>query len=338
MPADAKTKHSNRGQQPYTSGLGKVFTSPTKRRNKHKSTTLVAPIGLNMRQKRLLDDIRRLKALPANTGAHACSESDTVLEGQPPKGDPESFNHSLEPICAAPLDFESSDPGMVDATVSLDPTLFTKSRRTLPDATAHELYNRWMTRLPTLVLSLSVYVTRTTGVHLEPVTELKSTCLKDQRDMCHWKSSNILCLFFDRKLTILTSKCLNSLSVFQILRALMLNHVNVSICSKSWYPTVSSPRHRQNREWPYPSVFSISTMHFSSDLAMLLTPWLVRYILTIHDVVLSFSTQRFHFLFLFFHKTDLEICRVIQYRIASVEVWDMPYSGMTVSRFSLKTR
>lgn len=194
VPA-TKNKHPTRGQQPYTSGLGKVFTTPTKRRNKHKSTTLVAPIGLNIRQKRLMDDIQRLKTLSASTALKSCS--DATLEKSPSKDDPDSLDAldlSLEPTCGVPFNFDGRD---IDAPVSLDP----KIRRTLPDATAHELYDRWIARLPSLVSSLSLYVTRTTGVHLEPITSLKSTCMKGQLT-CHRKTSTIMCLFFDRTFTI----------------------------------------------------------------------------------------------------------------------------------------
>jgi hypothetical protein len=194
-------KQPTRGQQPYTSGLGKVFTTPTKRRNKHKSTTLVAPVGLDMRRKRLLNDIRRLKAFSSNTGPNPHSDATATLEGRSSEDDPtlelgspshdnDNFNTSLEPISDG---FDGGDVGN-----DLGPILATKNRRTLPDATAHELYNCWMARLPTLASSLSLYVTRTTGVPLEPIKELKSTCSTEREGRCNRRTSTILCLFYDR--------------------------------------------------------------------------------------------------------------------------------------------
>lgn len=35
----------SRSQQPYTGGVGKVFTSPVKRRAKHKTTTIAKHLG-----------------------------------------------------------------------------------------------------------------------------------------------------------------------------------------------------------------------------------------------------------------------------------------------------
>lgn len=195
-------KQPTRGQQPYTSGLGKVFTTPTKRRNKHKSTTLVAPIGLDMRRKHLLNNIRRLKAFSSNAGPKTHSDATATLEGRSSEDDPalefgfhdnDNLNTSLEPISNVPFGFNGGDVGN-----DLDPILPTKPRRTLPNATAHELYNCWIARLPTLVSSLSLYVTRTTGVPLEPITELKSTCSTDRKGRCNRRTSTILGLFYDR--------------------------------------------------------------------------------------------------------------------------------------------
>jgi hypothetical protein len=203
VPGNHK-KQPTRGQQPYTSGLGKVFTTPTKRRNKHKSTTLVAPIGLDMRRKRLLNDIQRLKALSSNTGPNPHSDATATLEGRSSEDDPaldlgshdnDDFNTSLEPISDALSGFDGGDVGN---DLPVGPILATKNRRTLPDATAHELYNCWMARLPTLASSLSLYITRTTGVLLEPITELKSTCSTDREGRCNRRTSTILCLFYDR--------------------------------------------------------------------------------------------------------------------------------------------
>ena len=198
MVPDARNKQPTRRQQLYTSGLGKLFTSPTKRRNKLKSTTFVAPLGLDARKKHLLDNIRhlKLKALSTNTGSNA--DSDAILEGRSPNDDSalescDAFDISVEPTSSDPFDFSGGDVGNI-----LDSTSPIRIRRTLPNAAAHELYNRWMARLPSLVSSLSLYVTRTTGVPLEPITKLTSTCSMDQQGTCHRQTSTILCLFFDR--------------------------------------------------------------------------------------------------------------------------------------------
>jgi hypothetical protein len=194
-----KGPQNTRAQQPYTAGLGKIFTSPVKRRNKVKSTTVVAPIGLEIRQRRLLKEIQRLKArsmenpsLPITLNDHDDPFSSEISGTS-------GVSESTEPLSPTPC-MESSDFDH-DFTESiglesLDTT--PKTRRTLPNTLAQDLNNRWTARLPSLVDPLSLYITRTTGVLLEPMKELKTICSKDT-GVCLRKTTMILCLFFDRE-------------------------------------------------------------------------------------------------------------------------------------------
>ena len=269
MAPAAKSKHTTRGQQPYTLGLSKVFTTPTKHCNEHKSTTLVAPIGLNIHQKHLMDSIQHLKTL---------SCSDTTLEKRPSnlKDNPDSLNPldlSLEPTCGVPFKFNGKN---IHESVSLDP----KIHWTLPDATAHELYDHWIARLPSLVSSLSLYVTWTTGVHLEPITELKSSCMKSQQGTCHRKMSTIMCLFFNRTFSLfilITVICIISNSDFK--------SFNIESCECV-------------------DIFHVLVSNEDCNPAMLWMPWQVHWILTICGMALSFSMHKSVCLFSLVYDTD----------------------------------
>ena len=192
MPKDS-VRPPTRGSQLHTSGLGIVFTSPKKRRDKKKSTTFVAPIGSDMRQQHLLAKIQRLKA-------HRIEEPTVdVLEGQLGEDSLMSQDATFD----TPSDNSQESSDWVDDGVCVserDTTTTLKSRRLLPNTTTDELYARWMATLPRLVPSLTSYITRTTGVPLEPITNIQASCIDFQN--CERKSSKILCLFVDRKLSI----------------------------------------------------------------------------------------------------------------------------------------
>ena len=107
-------------------------------------------------------------------------------------------SESTEPLsptpCMESLDFDHDFTESIGLE-SLDTT--PKTRRTLPNTSAQDLNNCWTARLPSLVDPLSLYITRTTGVLLEPTKELKTICSKGTR-VCLRKTTMILCLFFDR--------------------------------------------------------------------------------------------------------------------------------------------
>ena len=197
MPKDT-LKLPTRGAQLSTSGLGKVFTTPQKRRDKKKSTTFVAPLALDMRQQHLLQKMEQLKA--HQTRKPAVDVLDIVID----EGGKESFisqDATLEtPDNEDTLDGQGS-AWVDEETIVSPPAVTFKRHRILPDATANQLYARWMAALPRLVPFLASYITRTMGVPLEPLIDIKSSCLDSK--MCLRKSTNILCLFVDCKSSVL---------------------------------------------------------------------------------------------------------------------------------------
>jgi hypothetical protein len=189
MPKDP-SKPLTRADQPYTAGLGQVFTTPKKRRDKKKSTTFVAPIRFDILQKHLLEQIQRLKGRPnvePTIQVHDCSPVQADMEVE-----------ASEEVVLEVVEDDDGSPAWVDEDTTSTP----RRRRIVPDATAHELYARWMAALPHLVPCLISYTTRTIGVPLEPITDIQCSCQNFEK--CVRKSTSILCLFIDRKfLTIL---------------------------------------------------------------------------------------------------------------------------------------
>lgn len=69
-------------------------------------------------------------------------------------------------------------------------------RRILPDQAAECLYANWKSLIPTIVTPHLHYMSRTLGKPLSSNPTSLSVC---NRDDCDHKSTNILCLLFDRK-------------------------------------------------------------------------------------------------------------------------------------------
>lgn len=193
MPKDS-VRPPTRGSQPYTSGLGMVFSSPKKRRDKKKSTTFVTPIGSDMRKRHLLAKIERLKANQVEEPGTV----DVLEEG--PLGE-DSFMSQDTTFNILSDNYQESSAWVDDEACVSQLETTPKSRRLLPNTTADELYARWMAVLPRLVPLLTSYTIRTMGVPLEPITNIQASCMNPQT--CVRKNTKILCLFVDRKSLVL---------------------------------------------------------------------------------------------------------------------------------------
>jgi hypothetical protein len=171
-----------RGQQPLSNGLGKHFTSPTKARDKRKTTVIVRLPGQETKRRRLLEKLQRLQ----NPKYESPS---TDLASQVPLDEPCSMdididNDGWEDIQPKPAQSESSQPTKVP-------------RRILPDTESGRLYAAWKHLLPSLVNSLIDYMSTSTGHIVIPAMDLNSKC---EQSSCAPKDTKVLCLHFDRKL------------------------------------------------------------------------------------------------------------------------------------------
>lgn len=180
-----KPKQPTRGQQPSTLGLGLLFASPTKRRNKKKTTTIVRPLGEPERRRELE---KRLLELQKPRQAPILNEPDAADVQMEDTADPFTPDISEADVVAAEvLDLVNIQP--FDESPR-------RPRRVLPNKAANSLYNRWALVLPRLIEPSLSYVDQSTGTIPARVTSLATTCTRPQ---CPRKTTQVLCLFQDCK-------------------------------------------------------------------------------------------------------------------------------------------
>lgn len=176
-------KHPVRGEQPATSGLGAIFTSPIKWRYPKKTAahTIIRPLGQDTKCCHLLEQLSKLEDSPPN-----------LLAAVTPGEDP-FIDMTLDP--AQLLQQDKGQPEH-NTTISNEssPSDQPKHQHILPDEKASNLYTRWNEVLPGLIDPLLSFNNASCGKNLPPVTSLHSTCIDVA---CTQKPSMILCLFQD---------------------------------------------------------------------------------------------------------------------------------------------
>ncbi|GLB45913.1 hypothetical protein LshimejAT787_3800020 [Lyophyllum shimeji] len=189
-----------RAQQPFTSGLGRAFTSPVKR-SRTKAKTLVQPIGAIEKRRKLE---ARLLELQNPTSAqpdvfHSEVPSDVNMESSAyvDQADAEQLQ--------APSDADEPGPSQPPDTD------VPRAHRILPNEAANDLYDRWASVLPRLTDALLAYVNQSHGKVPARVTCLESKC----GGMCEKKTSRICCLFQDyfQQLDVIACGCQDSLQI-----------------------------------------------------------------------------------------------------------------------------
>lgn len=175
------SKGPTRGRQLVTSGLGQPFTSPIRRRDKKKTTTLVEPIGQQLRVQCLEEKLAKLKRRER--------KEKVITHTDPPE-------HVDEPV-DEPAD--EVDEGTTPEIHLLEPFVDASQppRRVLPDKSAHNLYTKWADVLPSLIDPLLHYITASTGKIQDPVSTLQSMC--SNLTSCTRRTNTILCLYQDRE-------------------------------------------------------------------------------------------------------------------------------------------
>jgi hypothetical protein len=188
MPA---VPRPTRNRQLLAGGLGVHFTSPTKRRNKVKTTTIARNPGHDHKRRKAL---ARLESLlnPSPPSPTNCVTAD---------GPSVEFNDDpYENIVMDAIDnshpIDSTDPN--GSPHPNDRTPKTK-RRVLPDAAALKLYQSWKSLLPSLVNSCLAYTTTSMGHLVQTVANVRTSCSNMQ---CTTKATQITCLYFDRKASL----------------------------------------------------------------------------------------------------------------------------------------
>jgi hypothetical protein len=205
----------DQGRQPATAhGMGTHYASPTKKRPGKRKTQVLTTIAFDTARKRqrLASRIEQImsKDLPVMT-----EEDDEKLEGYPQEiGDideqtewapfhggseaQESFDHGLEDDSNHHHHHPSDGFGL-----HTEEEASTKKKRITPDQATLILYEKWKTALPSLVDDLLVYTTVSSGIPLQPAaSELTLLCPTPTSCPSDEKSTNVTCLYFDRKLNL----------------------------------------------------------------------------------------------------------------------------------------
>lgn len=175
-----RRKRPTRAQQPATSGLGLCFASPHKRFDKHKSKTLVVPIGQDAKRRRLEAELEALL-------------NDTETEDA--TGDEVSFQSPAFVDNDAPLS-PPAPPNTLPDNPNVIPDETSKSRRISPDQASRNLYNKWQEVLQKLVEPFLDFISKSCGKVVQPAEILETTCCEPA---CARKTGTILCLFQSRK-------------------------------------------------------------------------------------------------------------------------------------------
>jgi hypothetical protein len=179
-------KTQTRSQQPIIHGLGKHFTSPTKARDKRKTTVIVRPPGQESKRRRLLEKLQLLRQ-PGPSSTSTSIANDSV---QPPLDETLPMDVDADGW----EDIETAGLAQSKSPLSPGPKV---PRRILPDSESTRLYTAWNSLLPSLVNSLITYISMSTGHVVTPAMDLCSKC----EQLCAPKDIKILCLYFDRKFT-----------------------------------------------------------------------------------------------------------------------------------------
>lgn len=201
-----------RSQQPYTGVLGKVFTSPSKRRAKKKTTTLAKHLG----QDKKINDLRRKLEMLQNTRPDTTKqisqkdESMTEVEPIPP---PVQGDDQFEAYGDVPIDTDL--PSNLTPSCPMD--LPRKARGVLPNNDSHKLFNRWKHVLPSLVNPLPSHISSTMGKKWAQMPkEVRSQC--GHPTSCETKRADILCLLLSNfeRVNVVSCQCQDLLQTFTL--------------------------------------------------------------------------------------------------------------------------
>ncbi|KAG6862620.1 hypothetical protein C0993_002338, partial [Termitomyces sp. T159_Od127] len=164
---DAPPKDPTRRQQPSTTGLGKNFTSPIKRRDKTKTAAYTQPLGRKEEIARLKDKIEKLKqrvvaSEEVNPPAVAIPDLETSHSSI---NDPNSLD---EDMMYTPPD-DDLPFSLINNISTSGHTTQAESRlprRIKPNKAANDLYSNWADLLARLITPLLEYTLMRNEIYL----------------------------------------------------------------------------------------------------------------------------------------------------------------------------
>lgn len=178
-----------RRAQLVSKGLGKHFESPLCPHDKSKTQKLVQVAGQSVQHRRLAAQLEKLQSISVDHILASAGENHTdvdISSGFDPTNQDFILNDELQPE--------------MDADHSLEAPRQTSKRCIHPDLAADRLYQNWKLLIPTLIQPYLHYVSQMLGKPLPPPSSPISFCNCTQ---CSHKPTHILCLFFDRKVSVM---------------------------------------------------------------------------------------------------------------------------------------
>jgi len=198
----------DRGMLPSkASGLGAHFTSPTKLRNpKRKTQTMTSSVlDSQAKKRRLHEELARLLKQPQDSEDWedvdmSANRDKEQVEEMNVDGVQENFSIFAQDLPKPPGSHFSSH----EAAGSDSPS---SSKRLTPDRAALNLCASWQALMPTLVDDFLAYYGKSVGHHIQPIPPVYSEGCPTGACM-EYKSTNILCLYFDRMWSITIPRCI----------------------------------------------------------------------------------------------------------------------------------
>lgn len=211
MPTHHASRSSRLRQSTVNVGLGKLYTSPRKPRNKLKTQTQATNrIHQELKKQSLYKRLYKLLQPPSSPSPLGPASTSNFDDSE----------WQDEIVLSEDIVDTSTLDSVNEELESQIPTCST--RRTVPNNANFSLYQSWQELLPTLMDSFLAYLSASVGTAVTPVKgDLEGQCKHPQR--CITKTTLILCLYFDRE---------SSSSYFFFLRMTILaDFISISISS-----------------------------------------------------------------------------------------------------------
>ena len=199
------SKPGARGAQTVTKGLGQHFNSPKCPRDKVKTQTLCPVSLLDIKCCHLLARLDELESkpsesleLPENIPPNCILNDNIDINGDAPYFDPMDPDYVLSDNEDSSTHFILLED-RVDVLSDVPDNRKTSKQCILPDPPMQCLYTSWKRIILTLVTSYQHYTSRTLAKLLTTPPAPSMTLSLCNQATCSWKTSKLLCLFFDCK-------------------------------------------------------------------------------------------------------------------------------------------
>lgn len=183
--------------------VGEHFDSPQRRRRWRKDSEVVYRPELAVLEQKVSAELEGLLNQYDKSRSHESKTEQSCMV------DHEDEDATMVP-CTAP-DWDPHSEGTPHEESNTGVHNDSRSRRILPDNTAHRLYDNWLLLIPALVSEYLGYMQRSQGRLGRPSEIQTFTCPEGHCELKNW---DILCLYFDRMTSYYCPSSLNHLLSF----------------------------------------------------------------------------------------------------------------------------